>query len=246
MFDFKNSKKEVIEILNSKTEIINKEVIPQSISDFTFDNGIRTWVGALFVDMRESSEYFKNNKPDIVARVLRAYYTEIIGILEKNPKVREIGIRGDCVYAIYSCPLQSDLNDMFDDAVVINSFNGMFQKILEQNKYPVFSIGIGLGAGLDLVIKAGKKYSGYNDYVWIGKAVIDASNLSGYGNSRYGRPIYMSSIFYDNIKDFYANKELNIKNSNLLNREYKNYETVYSGDVVKSVYNDWVNSGMKD
>lgn len=246
MFNYKESKGNILNILQSKTLIQEENKIPLSISEFTFENGIKTWVGALFVDMRDSTTYFQQNKSDIVARVMRAFYSEIIGILEQRDTVREIGIRGDCVYAIYSTPLKSDLNDIFDDAVVINTFNNMFQIILKQNNLPQFSIGIGLGAGYDVIVKAGKKYSGHNDYLWIGDAVINASNLSSLGDSYNDYSIYMDSTFYENIKDFYANTEKKITNSTLLKSKNVEGKIVYYGNIVKTLYDNWINEGMKD
>ena len=83
--------------------------------------------------------------------------------MNQNDNYREIGIRGDCVFAIYSAPKQKDLSKILDDAAMIVSFNKMFQDILKDNNMPTFKIGIGLGASKDLVIKAGKKGTGIND-----------------------------------------------------------------------------------
>jgi len=41
----------------------------------------------------------------------------------------------------------------------------MFQKILQDNQFPTFEIGTGLGLSETLVIKAGQKGSGINDYI---------------------------------------------------------------------------------
>ena len=53
---------------------------------------------------------------------MRAFCSEIIDILRKNDNYRQIGIRGDCIYAIYSTPKQSDLHAILDDAILINTF----------------------------------------------------------------------------------------------------------------------------
>ncbi len=129
-YDYNEAKKRIFGILNSKTEIELKDSIPNSDSEFTYENGIRTWVGALFVDIRNSMNYFKNNKDELVARVMRAFCSEIITMLNQNNKYRQIGIRGDCVYAIYSVSNKQDLSSILIDAFYINTFQQLFQKIL--------------------------------------------------------------------------------------------------------------------
>lgn len=167
IFNFKDEEKKINSIIHSKTEIKPLDNIPSDESQFTYENDIRTWVGALFVDIRNSTKYFKNNKEEIVARIIRAFCNEIIYILNQNDNYREIGIRGDCVFAIYSAPKQKDVSKVLDDAAMIVSFNKMFQDILKDNNMPTFKIGIGLGASKDLVIKAGKKRTGINDNRWL-------------------------------------------------------------------------------
>lgn len=246
IFDYKQSRKRILEILDDKTDIRPEYRIPKDESTFTYDNGIKTWVGALFLDMRNSSAFFTENKPDVVARIMRAYYSEIIKILEDNDIYREIGIRGDCIYAIYSVPQKSDLNDIFDDAVTINTFNNMFQKILSQKNYPRFSIGIGIGASEDVVVKVGRKNSGFNDKIWIGNAVVDASNLSSIADSVYDYPIYVNSTFYFNIKDFPIYDGAKETNSSFFSEDDKNNKTVYKCSVIKTAFTNWINRDFKD
>ena len=101
MYDYLKSKSAIENILLSKTKIEDKDKIPASDSEFTYTNGIRTWVGALFVDIVNSSELCKTPNED-TARILRAFCSEIIAILKDDSNYREIGIRGDCVYCIYT------------------------------------------------------------------------------------------------------------------------------------------------
>jgi len=97
--------------------------------------------------------------------MMRAFCQEIIRILDQNPNYREIGIRGDCVYAIYNCPYKDDIGSIYDDAVTVNTFNNMFQKLLENINFPTFDIGIGIGASEALIIKAGKKGTGISNNI---------------------------------------------------------------------------------
>ena len=137
-YDYRSGKKRVIDILTSKTVIEEAETIPSNEDEFTYENGIKSWVGALFVDIRNSTDYFKGNKQEIVSRVIRAFCSEIISILQTDNNFRQIGIRGDCVYGIFSTPKKSDLDCVLRNACTINTFQKMFQKILQD--YSVSSL----------------------------------------------------------------------------------------------------------
>lgn len=97
MYEFSKSKDTIVSILNSPTKIVERDRIPSSDSDFTYENGIKTWVGALFIDIVNSSRLFQTANED-TARIIRCFCSEIISILRDDDNYREIGIRGDCVY----------------------------------------------------------------------------------------------------------------------------------------------------
>lgn len=239
-YDYAQGKQRIINILDSKTDIEKSTNIPKSDEEFTYENGIRAWVGALFVDIRNSSEYFTKNKADIVARVIRAFCSEIISILSKNSNYRQIGIRGDCVYAIYSCPTDAELVGIMDDAVLINTFQKMFKKILSKKRFPTFSYGIGLGLSEDLIVKAGKKGTGINDLVWIGNSVVDASNMSSLGNKDGFGPIVVDDCFHYNIKGVAATS--NNKYGDWMYKKYSSTlkKDVYSADIIDTEFNKWI------
>ena len=198
MYDYKKSKEAVESILRSPTKIVEKNLIPSSDSEFTYENGIKTWVGALFVDIVDSSKLFKSPNED-TARIIRSFCSEIISILKDDSNYREIGIRGDCVYCIYNAPYQTDLVEIFRHAYRINSFMQMLNKLLNKFGFPTVRAGIGLGCSQDLIIKAGQSGSGINDKIWIGKAVVDAAHLSDVANRNGVSAIAMSPLFYDNV-----------------------------------------------
>ena len=243
-FDYKESKKRIIDILTSKTEIQETNSIPSDESNFTYENGIKSWVGSIFVDIRNSTAYFKENKPEQVSRVMRAFCSEIISILQSDDNFRQIGIRGDCIYGIFTAPNKSDLNNILNNAILINTFQKMFQKILTNYSMPTFEIGIGLGCSKDLIIKAGKKGSGINDLIWIGDAVIDACKLSSQGNLDGFNPIVMSECFFANIKEFDANENHKYKSYCTNKYSQKLNENVWNCDMVYSDFNNWINGGM--
>lgn len=200
MYDYQKSRDTVENILRSSTKIIEKGIVPSSDSEFTYENGIKAWVGALFVDIVNSSDLFQQASEE-TARIIRSFCSEVISILKDDSNYREIGIRGDCVYCIFNVSYQNDLVEVFRHAYRINSFLKMLSKLLKRNDYPDVRAGIGLGCSKDLIVKAGQNGSGINDKVWIGKAVVDACHLSGLANRNGVLPIAMSNLFYTNIID---------------------------------------------
>lgn len=246
-YDYKESKKRVDEILGSKTEIVKKDKIPANDSEFTYSNGIKSWVGALFVDMVGSSELCKSPDEN-TARIFRAFCSEIIAILKDDPHYRQIGIRGDCVYSINTTPKKSDLVDMFITAVRINTFLNMFQKQLKNYGYNPIIAGIGLGCSEDLIIKAGQSGSGINDKIWIGKAVVEASKLGDIANRNGIEPIAMSTLFYYNVHELLEERNEGYKTWIKAHGEnnYSYYSSIdfYHCDVINSEFNDWVNNNV--
>ena len=47
MYEYKKSKETVEAILKSPTKIVEKDNIPSSDAEFTYENGVKAWVGAL-------------------------------------------------------------------------------------------------------------------------------------------------------------------------------------------------------
>lgn len=244
MYDYKKSKETVEAILKSPTKIVEKDTIPSSDSEFTYENGIKAWVGALFVDIVNSGKLFQYSDEN-TARIIRSFCSEIISILKDDDKYREIGIRGDCVYCIYNASSQTDLVDIFRHAYRINSFMSMLNRLLEKNKYSTIRAGIGLGCSQDLIIKAGQNGSGINDKIWIGKAVVDAAHLSDIANRNGISAIAMSPLFYENVIEHLCKE----------NEKYKSWITTHTSgyygrvdyyhcDIVETGFNKWIEENV--
>lgn len=224
MYDYKKSKETIESILKSPTKIVEKSGVPSTDSEFTYENGIKSWVGSLFIDIVDSSKLFQTPNEN-TARIIRSFCSEIIAILKDDSNYREIGIRGDCVYCIYNAPFQTDLVNIFRHAYRINSFMNMLNKVLEKNGYSSISAGIGLGCSEDLIIKAGQNGSGINDKIWIGRAVVDAAHLSDVANRNGIFAIAMSPLFYKNIIEHLCKE----------NEKYKSWIRPHSSGVYGSI-----------
>lgn len=239
-YDYKLGKDRVENILDNMMIIEDKEKVP-SDDNFTFENGYRSYVTAIFVDIRDSTTLF-TKKTENTAKLIRSFTSEIIEILRDDDNLRSIGIRGDCVFAIYTTPYQIDIYECADKTFYINTFIKMLNKLLEERGYSKLKAGIGMATDKELVIKAGRKGVSINDKVWIGEAVTVASKLSSYGDKNGKNRIFYSEISYNNFID-----ELEKRNSRA--KEWFQYEYLigaYSANIIKTDFNNWIDGGFSD
>ncbi|MED4613088.1 adenylate/guanylate cyclase domain-containing protein [Bacillus subtilis] len=245
-YDYRDRKRKVEEILDKTDEVKEVNKFPRD-EDFTYTNGYKAWTGAIFIDLRDSTSLFTDKNDVDIAKVIRGFTSEIIEILRKDTEenLKEIGIRGDCVYAIYSAPLKSDIYDICNRAVYINTYMLMLNELLSERDLPNIRAGIGLDVSKTLAVKAGRKSSGINNLVWIGQSVAKASKLSDLGNKNSINPIVMSSDFYTNYMD--VEDEMNKNNTRQLWSEVysPSLGTYYHGNVVYLQFEKWIREGMK-
>ena len=242
-YDYIQGKNRVESILDNHMIIEEKKKLPVD-GNFTFENGYRTWLTSIFIDIRDSSRLFTSNNQEETAKVIRAFISELIEILRDDDGfMLEIGIRGDCVYAIYNTPFQKDILNCANKTFDANTFIEMFNKMLEQRGIEPIKAGIGMSTGYDLVIKTGRKGVGINEKVWIGKAVTEASNLSSLGDKDdYCRLMYSSlsySNFIDGLKAQNSNQNVE-KWFTSINNPIPNIGIVYNTDIIQSTFNEWI------
>ena len=246
-YDYKERKKKVEEILDNTDAVNEVKKFPRD-EDFTYTNGYKAWASAIFVDLRDSTTLFTGNDDISIAKLIRGFTSEIIEILMKDTDkedLKEIGIRGDCVYAVYSTPTKDDIYDLANRAFHINTYMNMLNKLLSDRGLPSIRAGIGLGASVTLTVKAGRMHSGVNNLVWIGKSVATAAKLSDLGNKDGTKPIVMSSVFYSNYIDAQKKKQSGVEVWWTKKRD-TNYGDYWHGDLIKRDFNNWINDGMKD
>ena len=247
-YDYKERKKKVEEILDNTDKVNEVDKFPRD-EDFTYTNGYKAWAGAIFVDLRDSTTLFSGENDVDIAKVIRGFTSEIIEILRKDTDndLKEIGIRGDCVFAIYSTQFKKDIFDVADRAFHINTYMKMLNKLLEERNLPTIKAGIGLATNKTLAVKAGRKSSGINNLVWIGESVAKAAKLSDLGNKNGIEPIVMSSLFYSNYIDVQKGLKPDDDVEKWWTKKYDtSYGTYYHGTVVQSNFDKWITDGMQD
>ncbi len=91
-------------------------------SSLTYTNGFYAqWCSAMFVDIRESSKLPDHYTRPVLAKIYRAYISEVVAIMNDVPKVHEINIVGDGVWAVFNARNKSDADDIFSAACRVNS-----------------------------------------------------------------------------------------------------------------------------
>lgn len=246
IYDYHKGKERVENILDNELTVIEQEELPNDDS-FTFTNGYYSWITAIFVDIRDSSSLFADEDKEKVSKIIRSFTSEIIEILRDDDNLREIGIRGDCVYAIYTTPQKTDIYELADRTFWINTYMNMLNKLLTERLLPTIRVGIGMSTARELVVKAGRKDVGINSKVWIGKAVTKAAHYSSKGNKNGNSALIYSKCSFDN---FIEKMEENDASKNPRDWFTYRYDSdigwYYTANIVKSTFSQWIAEGMDD
>jgi class 3 adenylate cyclase len=196
----------------------------------TFSNGFYANCSAIFVDIRKSSELPAHYKRPRLARIYRAYLSELVAIFNGDPNTREINIAGDATWAVINTPYKRDVDEVFALGAKANSMAKVLNYEMKKASYghPV-QVGVGMSWGRALMIKAGYSGSGINDVVYMGDVVNEAAKLANYGNSSPHVPAIVTS------SNFYGN--LNEHNRGLLTYDYS--RKCYTGSVINTAMEEW-------
>jgi len=242
-YDYKAGKERITTILNNDLIVVEQNEIP-SDDKFTFENGYYGWVTGIFVDIRDSTTLFSDEDREKVSKIIRCFTSEVIEILRDDPKLREIGIRGDCVYAIYTTPQKDDIYEAADKTFFINTYMKMLNKLLKNKGYPTVTVGIGMSTAQDLVVKAGRKDTGINNKVWIGKAVTRASNLSALGNKGVFSSIVYSETSYINFIDHLVKLCGDKAKGWFTRRSDSSNGVYYDANIIDLDFDKWIESNI--
>lgn len=230
-YKLEDSVARIDEILSAnETSYEERDSIPTR-DQLTFTNGFYVNCSTLFVDIRKSSELTDFHKNRVLAKLYRAYISEVTAVLNGNANCAEINVVGDCVSGIFDTPKKADIAGVFSTAAEASSLVKIMNYKLKKNNVREITVGIGVAWGRALMVKAGYKGSSLNEVVWMGNVVNEASKLASYGNREsYDKQIMVSSDFYSNLNDDYK-KML----------EWNSIRSCYHGYVVNTYMNNWYN-----
>lgn len=228
-YDFEKSRERMDEILDSSDNNYQESNKIPSIDDLTYTNGYHINCSALFIDLRDSKELATKHQKKVLAKIYRAYISELVALLNGNPNIQQIYIEGDCVWGVFNTEIKSQIDSVFQTACEANSLIQTLNIKLKKKSYTQLKIGIGLHYGQALVIKAGYKGSAINEVTWIGELIGKTAKYCNDANKGWRKTIILSDIFYANLNNY--NQSLCQK---VHNTDY------YEGNLINAYMNKWV------
>ncbi|MFK0042358.1 adenylate/guanylate cyclase domain-containing protein [Paenarthrobacter sp. NPDC090517] len=235
-YSYTSSAARIDEILNQPTgQFEEKDNFPDR-DKLTYTNGVYGKCTAIFVDIRDSSGLTEKHKRPALAKIYRSFISEMVAVLNSSRLVREVNIVGDCVWAVYSTPLQSDIDDLFTLVCTANTLKKLLNAKLIKKELTPLKLGIGVDYGRALMIKAGYSGSGINDVIYMGDVVNRAAHLANKAGRRYRDSIWVGSWFAEN---------LNEHNTKILSSSYETgLSKVYKCDAVVSPMDEWIDENF--
>lgn len=208
-----------------------------SRSKLTYDNGFYVNCSAMFVDIRNSSKLPEVHRRPVLARLYRAFVSEVTAAMAGDVDIAEVNIIGDCVAGIFNAKYKYQIQGTFGTAGIISSAIKLLNYRLKKNGIQTIEVGIGMSYGRALMTQAGRKGTGINDVVWMGDVVNEASNLSHYANEHAQFPIELMIS-----GDVYCN--LNQHCQGLVKQEYRH--GAYYGFIINTEMERWYNENCVD
>jgi class 3 adenylate cyclase len=204
-YDHLASFKRIDDILSQPD--VNYEAVKQlpDRDRLTYSNGFYAYCSAMFVDIRGSSGLPAKYKRPTLARLYRAYISEVVAVMNGDLACREINIVGDGVWCVVNTPSKSNINDVFSTACKINELIDVLNCKLEKRGIDPIRIGLGIEYGRALMVKAGYSGSGINDVVYMGEVVNRAAKLAAQGGTGgpflFVPPMMIGDTFAQNLND---------------------------------------------
>lgn len=245
-FNFDNSLSRIDDILSSSASYEEADDIPKK-DDLTFKNGKYVQCASLFIDLRGSTDLIKTEgkKSKTLARIYRAYISEIVAIVNSFQTCKEINIVGDCVSAMFAGKEETSNTPAIEALQAASMCNGMM-KVLNvkfQKKWDGFQelkAGIGVALGRALVIKAGFSGSAINDLIYMGDVVNRASKMCGLAHKEIKVPICVTEAVYLSAGSYIANADKQETFQDYLSlTEHYIHGKVYAGNFHRSKFSNW-------
>lgn len=212
-------------------------IIPKKY-DLRFAEGVYMECAYLVVQLRETSDLMrvKNETSDILAKVYRAYISEIFAICNGFESCTDINIRGDNVSAVF-IETHNAKEFVIDALKVASMCNGIINALnikLQHawgNRMKGIKAGIAVASGSTLVMKAGHAGSGVEDFVYVGDVINKATEICGLAYNEYDEPICVTEDVYLKTIEYATNNDMKKDYQNLLQQQQnKRLGILYTGD----------------
>jgi class 3 adenylate cyclase len=233
-YDYLKSFERLDEILDSSAQFEERDEIPNR-EELTYKNGFYVKCSAIFIDIRDSSSLPTRYQRRTLAKIYRAYISELVAVLSSYDTCKEVNIVGDSVSGIFEAKYKNQTLDIFQASYTIHSLIKTLNYKLNKKGIDEIKIGIGIAKGRALMVQAGYKGSGIKDVVWMGDVVNLASNLCGKGNKDWVSSIVISKQIYNDLEG----------QKNKFGKPYQgmfsyHYEGFYSGNIIRLDMEDWL------
>jgi len=197
-YNYSDSFDRLQEILDSPATFDQVDTVPNS-DTLSYTNGYYFRCYAIFIDVRDSSKLPDKYIKKVLAKIYRAYISEVVALFQSSENCKEINIVGDSVWAIFQAQSKDDVTEVFHAASaaqsIINTLNyKLCKKLIEPIK-----VGIGIDKGDALMILAGFKGSGISDVIYMGGVVNNASKLCSKGNKSGNGSMVISAAVYSDL-----------------------------------------------
>lgn len=246
-FNFEKSLERIDALLNDSTTYDDADDIPK-IEDLTFKNGKYVKCAAIFIDLRGSTNLIKTQgrKSKTLARLYRAYISEIVAIVNSFQTCNEINIVGDCISAIFSGETEESESPVIEALQAASMSNGMMKVLNVKYKkkwgsnFQEIKAGIGVALGRALVIKAGFSGSGIKDLIYMGDVVNRASKMCGLAYKVYTSPICVTEAVYVSAGTYIANSDTQETYQDFLYEENDStHGKIYTGNFHRIKMAEW-------
>ncbi len=235
-YDQEKSFERLQEILDSTETFDEVTNIPNS-DRLTYNNGYYINCYSIFVDIRDSSTLPEKYKKSTLAKIYRAYISEVVALFQSYEQCKEINIVGDSVWAVFEFTSKADVLSVFQSAFTsVSIVRTLNYKLCHKSIDPV-RIGIGIDKGQALMVRAGFKGSGINDVIYMGGVVNRASKLCNKGNKNGINEIVVSQAVYDDLQGYNGTNDVPYQNMLTKNTN----ENFYHGTIFRTSMDIWLN-----
>ena len=233
-YDYTSSFDRLQEILDSSETFEQVDSVPNS-DTLSYSNGYYFKCYAIFIDIIDSSTLPTKYQKRTLAKIYRAYISEIVALFQSSENCKEINIVGDSVWGIYKAQSKDDVSQVFHAAYAATSIiNTLNYKLCKKGIDPI-KVGIGIDKGDALMILAGFKGSGINDVIYMGGVVNNASKLCSKGSKSGNGSMVISQAVFDDLEG------KNNGTSYYQTFFTKNYlENYYHATMVRIDMNNWL------
>lgn len=240
-YDFLESYERLEEIIDSTSNFEEYDDVPNSES-LTYTNGYYFDCYSIFIDIRDSSKLPERYQRRTLAKIYRAYISEVVAIFQSYENCKEINIVGDSVWAIFRAKNKADILEVFSASYTAQSLIGSLNYKLCKKGIESIRVGTGIGKGRALMIKAGFKGSSINNVIYMGHVVNQASKMCSKAGKEVTSSIVIDSECHNDLSG-YQNSD-GKKYQEMFEKKY--LEDYYHGSLIRMDMEEWLNEKKRN